>query len=76
MSPEVDADRVADRDDVDAGAIDDLRHLEVVRDNPDNLLPVPLHLMKHAGMVTVLVIVLPLGFNTNRINRPSRFSRG
>ena len=43
MSPEIDADRVSHRDDVNAGAIGDLRHLMVVDDHADDLAPILFH---------------------------------
>ena len=45
MAPEVDADRVADREHVDAGALGDRRQLILVGDDGDDLLSVALHLL-------------------------------
>jgi len=46
VAPDVDTDRITDGDDVDAGAIGDARHREVVDDSGGNLLSVALHLLK------------------------------
>ena len=46
MAPEVDAHRVADRDEIDAGPVGDLRHLVVPRHDADDLRPVALHLLE------------------------------
>jgi hypothetical protein len=43
MAPQVDADAVAHRDDVDAGALGDLRDLVVPRNDPDDLAPLAFH---------------------------------
>ena len=46
LPPHVGADRIADRDDVDARAIDDLRHLVVVDDDRDDFSAFALHRLK------------------------------
>ena len=46
LPPHVGADRIADRDDVDAGAVDDLRHLVVVDDDGDDFSAFALHRLK------------------------------
>ena len=43
LAPQVDADRVAYGDDVDARALDDLRHLVIPDHHPDDLLSRALH---------------------------------
>src|SRR5262249_21126671 len=42
-APEIDADRVADRDEIEAGAIGNARNLIIPSDEADAFLPFPLH---------------------------------
>ncbi len=46
LSPHVDPDGVANRNDVHSCAVDDLRHLVVIDDDPDDLPTITLHLLK------------------------------
>jgi hypothetical protein len=46
VAPQIDAHRVTDGDDVDAGAVDDLRNLVIPGDDADDLFAVALHLLK------------------------------
>jgi hypothetical protein len=46
MAPEIDADRVSDRDDIHPGAVGDARDLVVPGDHADALSPRALHLAK------------------------------
>ena len=46
LAPQIDADGIADRDDIDARAVDDLRELVVPDDHADDLATVALHLLE------------------------------
>ena len=45
MTPQIDADGIADRHDFDAGAVNDLRHLVIPGDYADDLFAIALHLL-------------------------------
>ena len=46
MAPQIDADRVADRDEVKSGAVGDARDLIIPGDEPDAFLAFPLHTLE------------------------------
>src|SRR4029077_14364856 len=45
-APQIDADRIADRDEIDAGAVGDARDLIIPGDDADAFLAVALHLLQ------------------------------
>ena len=67
MAPQIDADRIADRDEIDAGAVGDARDRRVPGDHADALLAVALHLLKrgdgdfggHGGHREEPTVVMP-----------------
>ena len=60
-APQIDADRIADRDEIEAGAVGDARDLIIPGDDADALFAVALHLLQRGNGHLSAMLMLPSG---------------